>query len=67
MAIQPKIVLECEQMAKSKEKASDHDVIVIKRYGNRRLYNTETKSYVTYEDLAEIVRGGSDIRVIDSK
>lgn len=43
------------------------DVLVIKRYTNRRLYNTGTKSYVSYADLAEIVRGGTDIRVIDSK
>ncbi len=51
-------------MAKKKTK---NDVLVIKRYGNRRLYNTETKSYVNYEDLATIVRDGSDIQVIDSK
>lgn len=54
-------------MAKKKEKAKETDVLVIKRYGNRRLYNTETKSYVNYEELAEIVRDGSDIKVIDSK
>ena len=40
--------------------------LVIKRYGNRRLYNTETKSYVSNSDLAQIVRDGSDIQVIDS-
>jgi len=48
-------------------KETDSDTLVIKRYGNRRLYNTESKSYVNYEDLAKIVRGGTDIRVIDSK
>lgn len=42
------------------------DALVIKRYGNRRLYNTETKTYVNYSDLARIVRDGSDIQVIDS-
>ena len=36
--------------------------VVIKRYGNRRLYNTETKGYVNYEELAEIVRDGNDVR-----
>lgn len=41
--------------------------LVIKRYGNRRLYNTETKSYVNYKDLTKIVREGFDIKVIDSK
>lgn len=46
---------------------AQHDnCIVIKRYGNRRLYNTETGSYVTYQDLAGIIRSGHDIQVIDS-
>jgi polyhydroxyalkanoate synthesis repressor PhaR len=42
------------------------DALIIKRYCNRRLYNTETKTYVNYSDLAKIVRDGSDVRVIDS-
>jgi polyhydroxyalkanoate synthesis repressor PhaR len=51
-------------MAKKKE-ASDQ--VIIKRYGNRRLYNTETKSYVNYQDLIKLIRDGHDIQVIDSK
>ncbi len=54
-------------MPKKKKTVSDSDALVIKRYGNRRLYNTETKSYVNYEDLSKIVRDGSDIKVVDSK
>lgn len=54
-------------MAKKKKKAEDPDVILIKRHGNRRLYNTDSKSYVNLEELAEIVRAGQDIRVVDSK
>jgi polyhydroxyalkanoate synthesis repressor PhaR len=42
------------------------DRVIIKRYGNRRLYNTETGSYVTYQDLISIIRAGNDIQVIDS-
>lgn len=42
------------------------DYVLIKRYGNRRLYNTETSSYVTYQDIIGIVRSGYDVRVIDS-
>ena len=59
-------------MAKKKEATKDSgpdtgkDHIVIKRYGNRRLYNTETKSYVNYQELLEIIRAGNDIQVIDS-
>ncbi|MGI8543672.1 MAG: polyhydroxyalkanoate synthesis regulator DNA-binding domain-containing protein [Aridibacter sp.] len=52
-------------MAKKKEQEK-FDGIIIKRYKNRRLYNTEEKSYVSYEDLAKIVREGKDIKVIDS-
>ncbi|MDX2029264.1 MAG: polyhydroxyalkanoate synthesis repressor PhaR [Blastocatellia bacterium] len=46
--------------------AKDQERVIIKRYGNRRLYNTETKSYVTYGDLLGIIRAGIDIQVIDS-
>lgn len=54
-------------MPKSKKTEENSDALIIKRYGNRRLYNTETKSYVNYQDLAKIVRDGNDIKVIDSK
>lgn len=47
-------------------KKEESNIVVIKRYGNRRLYNTETKSYVTYQDLLQIIRAGHDIQVIDS-
>ena len=52
---------------KKKRKEEESDAILIKRHGNRRLYNTETKSYVSLEQLAEIVREGIDVRVVDSK
>ena len=54
-------------MAKKQKQKEESDELLIKRYSNRRLYNTETKDYVSYEDLAKIVRGGSDIKVVDSK
>lgn len=55
-------------MAKKKEPAANtgNEPILIKRYGNRRLYNTKTKSYVNYQELLEIIRAGHDIQVIDS-
>jgi polyhydroxyalkanoate synthesis repressor PhaR len=53
-------------MAKKKKTQEDSDVLIIKRYGNRRLYNTETRTYINYLDLAKIVRDGSDVQVIDS-
>lgn len=38
---------------------------IIKRYPNRKLYNTETKQYVTLEGVANLVREGQDIHVVD--
>ncbi len=41
--------------------------IVIKKYANRRLYNTATSSYVTLDYLSEMVKGGDDFVVYDAK
>jgi polyhydroxyalkanoate synthesis repressor PhaR len=41
--------------------------VVVKKYANRRLYNTETSSYVTLDDLAGMVRDGRDFVVYDAK
>lgn len=41
--------------------------VVVKKYANRRLYNTESSSYVTLEDLAQMVRAGRDFVVYDAK
>ncbi|WP_431285914.1 polyhydroxyalkanoate synthesis repressor PhaR [Humitalea sp. 24SJ18S-53] len=40
---------------------------MVKKYANRRLYNTESSSYVTLEDLAVMVRAGRDFVVYDAK
>ena len=41
--------------------------ITIKKYANRRLYNTGTSTYVTLEDLATMVKDGDDFVVFDAK
>lgn len=41
--------------------------IVIKKYANRRLYNTSTSSYITLDDLSRMTREGQDFRVLDAK
>ena len=41
--------------------------IVVKKYANRRLYNTETSSYITLDNLAEMIRAGRDFVVYDAK
>jgi polyhydroxyalkanoate synthesis repressor PhaR len=43
------------------------DPVVIKKYANRRLYNTGTSTYVTLEDLAEMVKRGEEFSVQDAK
>lgn len=40
--------------------------IPIKRYQNRKLYNTITKRYITLEEVGELIRGGNEILVTDS-
>ena len=46
---------------------TDSPVITIKKYANRRLYNTATSSYVTLEHLAQMVKEGLDFVVLDAK
>jgi polyhydroxyalkanoate synthesis repressor PhaR len=41
--------------------------VVVKKYANRRLYNTESSSYVTLDDLATMVRQGRNFVVYDAK
>lgn len=41
--------------------------VIIKKYANRRLYNTESSSYITLEHLAAMTREGRDFKVIDAK
>ncbi|WP_168210447.1 polyhydroxyalkanoate synthesis regulator DNA-binding domain-containing protein [Persicimonas caeni] len=42
-------------------------MITIKKYSNRRLYDTSQSSYITLEDLADKIRQGNDVRVVDAK
>lgn len=39
----------------------------IKRYANRKLYDTERSSYVTLDEIADMVKGGVDVRIIDNR
>ncbi len=47
--------------------AKTSGVVTIKKYANRRLYDTESSSYITLERLAEMVRENRDFEVIDAK
>lgn len=46
---------------------SDDDVVIIKKYANRRLYDTESSSYITLERLAQMVRDKRQFKVVDAK
>jgi polyhydroxyalkanoate synthesis repressor PhaR len=39
---------------------------VIKRYANRKLYDTQRSRYVTLDQIAEMIRGGEDVRIVDN-
>ena len=52
---------------KSKKSGEQPEPVVIKKYANRRLYNTKSSTYVTLEDLAQMVRADRDFVVYDAK
>lgn len=49
------------------QKAGEKPPVVVKKYANRRLYNTESSSYITLDNLADMVRQGRDFVVYDAK
>jgi polyhydroxyalkanoate synthesis repressor PhaR len=55
------------EMAMTADKPQDGDVITIKKYANRRLYNTATSSYVTLDDLCQMVKAKKEFIVYDAK
>ena len=48
-------------------KPAERPPVVVKKYANRRLYNTESSAYITLDNLAEMVRKGRDFVVYDAK
>jgi polyhydroxyalkanoate synthesis repressor PhaR len=56
-------------MAKKPEMNADGEplAVIIKKYANRRLYNTESSSYITLEHLAKLTREGREFKVLDAK
>lgn len=43
------------------------EAVVIKKYGNRRLYDTSASRYINLEEIATLVRNGTEVRVVDAK
>ncbi len=53
--------------AKNQSTDANATPVVVKKYANRRLYNTESSTYITLDSLAEMVREGRDFVVYDAK
>ena len=41
-------------------------IVVLKKYANRRLYDTSSSRYINLEDIAAMVRNGKDLQVLDA-
>lgn len=48
-------------------KETTKEMKIIKRYQNRKLYDTHESSYVTLDEIAKMIKNGEDLRVIDNK
>lgn len=53
-------------MARNRTRSPD-EAVVIKKYANRRLYDTERSAYITLDDLGAMVRDGREFKVVDAK
>ncbi len=56
-----------QQRSLPEKKAVSQPPVVVKKYANRRLYNTESSSYITLDNLAEMIRQGRDFVVYDAR
>lgn len=56
-----------DMLNKAETSGDRKEPVVVKKYANRRLYNTETSTYVTLDDLAAMVRAERDFVVFDAK
>ena len=50
-----------------RDNSNETKPVVVKKYANRRLYNTATSSYVTLDDLAKLIKEGGDFIAQDAK
>ena len=51
----------------AEKESKDDGKVIIKKYANRRLYNTQSSSYITLDHLAKMTRDGVDYKVLDAK
>ena len=51
----------------SKSEQNKDNRVIVKKYSNRRLYDTTNKKYVTLEEISSLIRNGYEVKVIDSQ
>src|SRR5204862_8310037 len=56
-----------DRMAANPDEKMDHPTRLIKKYPNRRLYDTKTSSYITLADVKQMVLKNEDFQVLDAK
>lgn len=44
-----------------------NNTLLLKKYGNRRLYNTEQSKYVTIEEVSELIKTGREVQIVDAR
>jgi polyhydroxyalkanoate synthesis repressor PhaR len=67
LSLQDKISGKELNMARKAKEVEPGEAIIIKKYANRRLYNTSSSSYITLDDLADMVRENIEFQVLDAK
>ena len=53
-------------MSPRKKAVSPSSALLIKRYSNRKLYNTRESRYITLDELADLIKAGTNVRVVDN-
>ena len=53
-------------MKRTRKDAGPGSPLLVKRYSNRKLYNTRESRYITLDELADLVKAGTEIRVVDN-
>jgi len=55
------------ELLRSQEADVNPSTVIIKKYGNRRLYDTAGSRYINLDDIAALIRDGKDLKVVDAK
>jgi polyhydroxyalkanoate synthesis repressor PhaR len=56
-----------EELEESRSATSDRELKIIKRYSNRKLYDTVESRYVTLDEIAEMIKQGAEVKIVDNR